>query len=357
MKWPTKPLVEVATLQRGYDLPVQERRAGKVPVFAANGPVGTHELSKATGPGVVTGRSGSIGSVHYVDHDYWPLNTALYVKDFHGNYPRFIFYLLQQLNLKQYGTGTGVPTLNRNIVHKVHVSVPPVSEQRRIVAILDQADALRTDRRQIVAHLDVLSSEIFRATSFDDDGDDALLGDVIMVRSSLVDPTEPAYQSVPHIGPDSIRSGRGEISGWRTIGLDGVTSGKYEFKAGDILYSKIRPNLNKVAIAPFDGLCSADMYAIRVRTDRVTAEFVEFTLRSAEFLAYAERLSNRANIPKLNRRQLESFPLVVPTLSTQETLSTQIRKATDQRLLHNRTLAAEDKLFASLQSRAFRGEL
>jgi type I restriction enzyme, S subunit len=112
-EWKMLRLIEVATLQRGFDLPVQDRTAGEIPIFAANGPVGTHNVAKCLGPGVVTGRSGTIGKVHYVAQDYWPLNTSLFIKDFHGNYPRFIYYLLSWMKLEQFHEGTGVPTLNR----------------------------------------------------------------------------------------------------------------------------------------------------------------------------------------------------------------------------------------------------
>ena len=83
--WPEKPLIEVAPLKRGYDLPVSKRNPGTVPIYAANGENGSHDEVKIEGPGVVTGRSGTIGKVHYVEGGYWPLNTALYVTDFKGN--------------------------------------------------------------------------------------------------------------------------------------------------------------------------------------------------------------------------------------------------------------------------------
>ena len=112
-----KPLGDVATLQRGFDLPVQARCEGPVTIFAANGPVGTHNVHKVGGPGVVTGRSGTLGKVHFVEDDYWPLNTALWVKDFHGNDPAWIYRLLTWMRLEQFMRGAGVPTLNRNLVH------------------------------------------------------------------------------------------------------------------------------------------------------------------------------------------------------------------------------------------------
>jgi type I restriction enzyme, S subunit len=132
--WAAVPLIEAVTLQRGFDLPVQDRTAGTVPIYAANGPVGTHNIARVKGPGVVTGRSGTIGKVHFVETDFWPLNTSLYVRDFHGNDPQFIALLLKKLGLERYLAGTGVPTLNRNVVHEVVVAIPPLREQQRIVA-------------------------------------------------------------------------------------------------------------------------------------------------------------------------------------------------------------------------------
>jgi type I restriction enzyme, S subunit len=137
--WQTKKLVDVATLQRGFDLPTQDRVSGDVPLVTSSGISDTHNKSAVRGPGVATGRSGSVGNVFFVEKDFWPLNTVLYVKDFHGNDPRFVFYLLKKFDLKQYASGSGVPTLNRNFVHDEPVSVPPLAEQKRIVGILDEA--------------------------------------------------------------------------------------------------------------------------------------------------------------------------------------------------------------------------
>jgi type I restriction enzyme S subunit len=165
--WTVKPLGDVATLQRGFDLPVHQRTSGDIPVFAANGPVGTHNVPKVSGPGVVTGRSGTLGEVHYVESDYWPLNTALWVKDFHGNEPKWVARLLKWMRLETHTRGTGVPTLNRNLVHVVPVLVPPLEEQRRIAAILDKADAVRRKRKEAIA----LTEELLRSAFLEMFGD------------------------------------------------------------------------------------------------------------------------------------------------------------------------------------------
>ena len=138
--WVKKRLGEVCTLQRGFDLPTRQRQQGNYPLVSSSGCTDSQAEAKVSRPGVVTGRSGSIGSVFFVDKDFWPLNTTLYVKDFHGNEPRFIFYLLRNFDLKRFASGAGVPTLNRNSVHSELVYIPSkVSEQKQIVTILDEA--------------------------------------------------------------------------------------------------------------------------------------------------------------------------------------------------------------------------
>jgi type I restriction enzyme S subunit len=138
--WQIKKLGDVATLQRGFDLPTQDRVSGVYPLVSSSGISDTHHKSAVSGPGVVTGRSGSIGNVFFIQDDFWPLNTVLYIKDFHGNDPRFVYHLLKHFDLKRFATGTGVPTLNRNFVHDEPVLVPDsVHEQQRIVSILDEA--------------------------------------------------------------------------------------------------------------------------------------------------------------------------------------------------------------------------
>src|SRR2546426_4867831 len=109
MKWPTAPLGQFVTLQRGYDLPAQARRDGDVPVVTSSGVTGSHEEPAESGPGVITGRYGTIGEVHYVESDYWPHNTTLFVKDFKGNDPRFVRYLLTSLNLAHQVSSGAVP--------------------------------------------------------------------------------------------------------------------------------------------------------------------------------------------------------------------------------------------------------
>lgn len=138
--WQLKTVGEIATLKRGYDLPRDKFEKGNIPVMGSNGCIGHHDKAMMQGPGVITGRSGSIGKLAYVDSAYWPHNTALYVKDFHDNFPLFIYYLLHRLDFNKYKTGVSVPTLNRNFIHMAILAVPPIEEQKEIADILFNID-------------------------------------------------------------------------------------------------------------------------------------------------------------------------------------------------------------------------
>lgn len=135
--WTSERADSYFVLQRGFDLPKHERKAGKYPLISSNGVTDYIDQYQVKAPVVTTGRSGTIGKVCYVDKDSWVLNTSLYIKDFKNNVPRFVYYFLQSMNLEQYASGAGVPTLNRNYVHEVVVNFPPKQEQSKIVAQLD----------------------------------------------------------------------------------------------------------------------------------------------------------------------------------------------------------------------------
>jgi len=147
------------------------------------------------------------------------------------------------------------------------------------------------------------------------------LGEVCAIEARQVDPMLSEYAALPHVGPENIESGTGRLLAVRTAAQDGMTSGKYLFEAGDILYSKIRPYLRKAAIAPFKGLCSADVYPLRVKAAVVDSQYLLWLLLSEGFTRYAHGCSGRARMPKLNREQLLSWRTAVPSLAEQRRIA------------------------------------
>lgn len=138
--WASDKFINLVTLKRGYDLPVTDRIDGSFLVVASNGPVGTHNIPAVSGPVIVTGRSGTIGKVELYWEDCHPLNTTLYSQNLHGNDPRYVAEYIRFFRLERFATGTGVPTLNRNLVHAETIVIPPLPEQKRIAEILSSVD-------------------------------------------------------------------------------------------------------------------------------------------------------------------------------------------------------------------------
>ncbi|MGI6366697.1 MAG: restriction endonuclease subunit S [Bacillota bacterium] len=140
--WQKKRISDIAPLQRGFDLPVKELKEGSYPVVYSNGIGYYHKFYKIKGPGVITGRSGTIGTVHYIEENYWPHNTTLWVTDFKCNDPKYIYFLFSYIDIEQFATGSGVPTLNRNDVHLFEALCPPFPEQQAIAEALSDVDAV-----------------------------------------------------------------------------------------------------------------------------------------------------------------------------------------------------------------------
>ena len=160
---PTKKLIDVVTMQRGYDLPVTQRVGdGGVPVYGSNGIVGFHDVSRRTEPCVVTGRSGTIGDVRFVQRPCWPLNTTLFSSDTHGNNVIYLAYLLKFFKLERFTAGSGVPTLNRNLFHKELIIDAPLALQQQFADFVAEVDKLRFDVQQQIEKLEALKQSLMQ---------------------------------------------------------------------------------------------------------------------------------------------------------------------------------------------------
>ena len=162
MGWIKCTLGDAITLQRGFDLPNRERTDGNIPIVSSSGISGWHNKAKVFGPGVVTGRYGTLGEVFFVKDDFWPLNTTLYVRDFKGNDPHYISYFLRTLDLAHHNTAGAVPGVNRNALHLLPVMVPPLATQRRIAAILSAYEDLIENNQRRIAILEEMARNLYR---------------------------------------------------------------------------------------------------------------------------------------------------------------------------------------------------
>ena len=215
-EWCATTIGEVVTLQRGFDLPTTERKPGNYPVIASTGAAGTHNEAVVRGPGVVIGRSGSLGGGQFIKHDFWPLNTTLWVKNFKGNDPRFCYFLLKSLDLAQFNVGSGVPTLNRNHVHPLPVRLPPLREQRAVAHILGTLDDKIELNRRMNETLEAMARALFKSWFVD--------FDPVRAKMEGLDTGLPKH--IADLFPDwLVASELGEIpKGWKVGTLEDVAS-------------------------------------------------------------------------------------------------------------------------------------
>jgi type I restriction enzyme S subunit len=163
-EWRETTLGEIIELRRGFDLPGNRRHPGPVPVISSSGVAGYHNEAKVIGPGVVTGRYGTLGQVFFVQDDFWPLNTTLYVSDFKGNDPRFVSYFLRGIDFLAYSDKAAVPGVNRNHLHQAPVRFPSdINEQRAIAHILGTLDDKIELNRRMSETLEEMARALFES--------------------------------------------------------------------------------------------------------------------------------------------------------------------------------------------------
>jgi type I restriction enzyme S subunit len=289
-------------------------------------------------------------------------NTLLRVRS-RGPLPQFLLHLLghdaRSGRLGDAARGVGIHHIGAQRLTAWRVSLPPLNEQARIVAAIEEQfsrlDAAEASLRRAAAQVPKLRAAVLDKMLASSD-EWLSLGVCARVESKLVDPAE--YPEMPHVAPNHIETQSGRLSGVRTVAEDGMTSSKYLFRSGDVLYSKIRPYLAKAVVAPFDGLCSADMYPL---TTDLEPRFLALWMISPTFTLRAVEHQGRSVLPKINRRDL--FRLPVPAFSSDEQrrivaeVERQLSIANAMEAAIDSALARSAQLRRSILDRAFRGTL
>lgn len=280
-------LGDLIELKRGYDLPKKQRVAGHVPLISSAGLSDCHDEAKVKGPGVITGRYGTIGEVFYIKDDFWPLNTTLYVKDFKGNHPKFIYYFLKTINYLQFSDKAAVPGVNRNHLHKASILVPlNIDEQKQIAKILSDLDDKIHLNNQINQTLESIAQALFKSWFVDFDpvrakiaakqeGKDSELAAMCIISGKSEDEIQQMpegdfaeLQATAALFPDElVESELGEVpKGW-----DAITLGNFlEIKRG----GSPRPIQNFMAPTGYPWVKIAD----------ATADPSPFLFKTKEFI-------------------------------------------------------------------------
>ena len=160
--WRSAILKDLVSFQRGYDITKAEQKPGDIPVVSSSGTASYHSTAKVDGPGVVIGRKGTLGTIHYIEGPYWPHDTTLWSKDLNGNHARFIYYYLHTLALERHNVGSSNPTLNRNHIHGLEIVIPEYHIQERISDILAAYDDLIENNRRRIQLLEQAARLLYK---------------------------------------------------------------------------------------------------------------------------------------------------------------------------------------------------
>ena len=274
---------------------------------------------------------------------------------------RFLYYFLSApmtyQKFEHMAVGGVVNNLNSKMVRNLEVPVPSRAEQQDIADRLDCITEIISNRKRVLALLDELVKsrfvEMFGDLSLNDKNwPIEPFTHCAKIDSNMIQDFA-GYEDYPHIGIDSIEKETGRLLEYRTVREDGVISGKYLFTPNHIIYSKIRPNLNKVALPTFVGLCSADAYPILPNAEVCNRIYLAYVLRGRRFLNYILAFSSRTNMPKVNRKQVEGFELPLPPFPLQQKFAAFVHQIDATKAAARREIAALETLRGKMMQEFF----
>ena len=250
-----------------------------------------------------------------------------------------------------------VKHLSARELNKLEIQVPSYDEQKKISDILHRLERIIDARQNELKSLDILIKARF-VEMFGDFRTNPMnwpvaeFTDIADIDGNMITDYEK-YADYPHIGIDSIEKETGVLKGYRTVREDGVISGKYLFTEEHLIYSKIRPNLNKVAIPNFKGVCSADAYPILPKPEKCNRIFLAYDMRSSFFLDYILQYCNRTNLPKVNRKEVSGFKTPLPPLELQNLFAMFVTQIDKSKVAIQKSLAETQLLFDKLMQDYF----
>lgn len=314
---------------------------GEYPVYGGNGLRGFYKIYNKNGNHILIGRQGALaGNVHLVNGKFWATDHAVIVTLKNDVFINYFFRMLESMNLNQYAFDTAAqPGLSVSRIMNLNIVLPNLKEQHRIADFLgSKCSEIDTLIEHLRARMEsakeykkaVITEAVTKGLDKDAKMKDSgveWIGEIpdgwkvvrfkhiASIKSNLVQPDK--YMKYPQIAPDNIEKDTGRLLSHQTVEESGVISGNHLFYRGQILYSKIRPNLNKLTVAPFDGLCSADMYPIE---SKLPTLFMVYSMLSTYFVSQVSLIiQDRVKMPKINQEELGEIKVAVP--SQQEMLT------------------------------------
>jgi type I restriction enzyme S subunit len=343
--WQITRLGDILEFQRGFDITQAEQQPGTVPIISSSGISSYHNEAKAKGPGVVIGRKGTLGKVYYVQSEYWPHDTTLWVKDFKGNDPVYIYYLLKTLHFENFDVGAANPTLNRNHLHKLNVRHPSADIQRKIAAILLAHDELIANNNSCIAFLEKMAEALYqewfvrlrfpghtRTKNHHGIPD----GWSLKPFSSVVqiNPVERVDNgaAIPYVAMDDLST----TSMLFSIGEYRMEKSGAKFRNLDTLFPRITPSLENgkrglvLSLEPNQVAVGSTEFIV-FRAGELSAEQIYFLSCAPDFRKHAElSMVGASGRQRVHMDCFDSFLVLVPSRAIREMFSGIIRPFIDE---------------------------
>lgn len=354
--WTTKPLGEQINLKRGYDLPSKQRIEGEFPIISSSGTSGYHNEKMANAPGVVTGRYGTIGQIFYTEIPYWPLNTTLYVQDFKGNHPRFVYYFLKQLDWEKFSDKSAVPGVNRNDVHQELVAFPSPAEQKAIADILqsldNKIDLLHCQNKTLDAMADTLFRQWFIEKAHDS-WEERPLSSIARFLNGLACqkyPPENGAENLPVLKIKELSSGISDTSDWATSRV----KSDYIVETGDVIFAWSASLMVKI----WNGeRCVLNQHLFKVTSEEFPKWFYLQWCKHhlAEFTAISA--SHATTMGHIKRGDLDAAMILAPTPQELTAMTKQMNPLLDKHIANSKQIKSVKKLRDNLLPKLMNGEV
>lgn len=274
--------------------------------------------------------------------------------------PELLPFIIQNDDLFDFAVGRSDGSLSPRVkwenLKNYTFELPPLAEQKKLAEVLwSISDTIQAYQDLLTKTEELVQArfvEMFGDLKTNPKGWPVVSFPEFAEIDSRMTTDYEKYADYPHVGIDSIEKGTGALKGYRTVREDGVISGKYIFTPQHIIYSKIRPNLNKVALPDFDGLCSADAYPILPNRNNCDRVFLATVLRSEYFLKYILQFSSRTNLPKVNRKEIVGFCMPLPPIELQQQFAAFAAQADQSKFALQRTITSLQETKRSLAAEA-----
>ncbi len=375
--WREISLGEICEFKYGKSLPKKERIPGRYPVYGSNGKVGSHNQALTNGPTVIIGRKGSFGEVAYSDSACWPIDTTYFIDSTATQEDlKWLSYRIRNLGLTELNRAAAIPGLNREDAYRKRLLLPPLDEQRRIAAVLDKVDALRAKRREAIALLDELAQSVFldmfgKAKQATGRWKTETLQN-LSVGFRYGTSNKSTKEGYPTLRIPNVIGDELDTSDLKFVPVPPNEFNRLRLIDGDLLFVRTNGNpdfvgrcsifteeaIKKTRLPADQFIYASYLIRVRLKTDTALPTYVREFMRTSEGRS-ALRSNSRTSAGQynINTKGLGSIEIPVPPLDIQKNFEERLASIRRLKEAHRTHLAHLDELFASLQQRAFRGEL